>query len=66
MALLRIPFQDYGQGIFFSACCPSHPLDLQTSASTLLPDSARCHTLSASQTSVAADSWAWIVCCDAR
>jgi hypothetical protein len=37
MAPSKIPYPDRGQGIpFFCACCPSHPLDLQTSASMLL------------------------------
>jgi hypothetical protein len=36
MATPRIPYPDHGQGIsFFFACCPSHPLDLQSSALSL-------------------------------
>ena len=66
MAPSKIPYPDRGQGIsFFSACCPFHPLDLQTSASMLLLDSARCHPPSARQASLAADGCAWVVCCDA-
>jgi len=67
MALSRIPYPDRGQGISFcSACCPSHPLDPQTPAAVLLSDSAWCEALSASQASVAADDYAWGVCCDRR
>ena len=55
MVLSRIPYPDRGQGIsVFSACCPSQPLDPQTSAAVLLSDSAWGETLSASQASVAA------------
>jgi hypothetical protein len=46
MAPSRVPYPDRGQGIsFFSACCPSHPLDPQTSAAALLSDAAWCETL---------------------
>jgi hypothetical protein len=58
MAPSTIPYPDRGQGIVFSACCPSHPLNPQTSAAVLLSDSVWVETLSASQASVAADEYA--------
>jgi hypothetical protein len=67
MARSRIPYPDRGQGIsFFSACCPSHPLDPQTPAAVLLSDSAWCEALSASQASVTADDYACIGSYDRR
>jgi hypothetical protein len=67
MAPSRIPYPDRGQGIsVFSACCPSHPLDAQTSATVLLPNFAWGATLLARQASMAADGGAWVVCCDRR
>jgi hypothetical protein len=42
------------------------PRDLQTPAAVLLSDSAWCETSSTSQASLAADGYAWVVCCDRR
>jgi hypothetical protein len=67
MAPSTIPYPSRGQGIsFFAACCPSHPLDPQTSAAVLPSDSAWCETLPARQASLVADGDAWVVCCDRR
>jgi hypothetical protein len=66
MAPSKIPYPDRGRGISFfsafSACCPLHLLDPQTSAAVLPSDSARRETLSARQASVAADGYAYVVC----
>jgi hypothetical protein len=60
MATPKIPYPDQGQGMsFFSACCPSHPLGSQTSASAAPPDCALCETLVSSQASLVADGRAW-------
>ena len=51
---------------FFSACCPSLPLDRQTLAQPLLSDCARCRALSARHAPVTTDDYAWLGCCDRR